>query len=618
MKISFDREQKRVLIRIALSVAILIIACLLPLEGLWRLPGFLVSYLIVAYDVIWECIQNICHGKIFDETFLMIVASVGALVLGAYPEALFVMLFFQVGEFFEEYAVEHSRKSIAALLDIAPEKATVMRNGKEYSVDPKEVEIGETIVIRPGERVPLDGVVLFGRSSLDTRALTGEALPRAVNVDDEVISGCINQDSVLEVKTTHSFSNSAVSRILELVEQSVEKKAKSESFVSKFAKYYTPIVVFAAVALALIPPLFFGQLWEDWIYRALIFLVVSCPCALVISIPLTFFGGIGAASRSGILVKGGNYLEMLAKTDAIVFDKTGTLTTGTFQVIDANEEALRLAAYVGCESTHPLSIAIREAWGKEIDYGKVSSIVEHSGRGISAVVDGSQVVIGSLRFLTENGVKIPVNKSMPGSVVYVAKEREYVGVISLKDVIKSDAKTAFSSIEKLGITDTCLLTGDRKEAAIQVSEELGIRTCKYDLLPQDKVLAVEDIIKEKTTSGNLVYVGDGINDAPVLARADIGIAMGALGSDAAIEAADIVLMDDCLNKIPLAISLSRKVKRIVIENIIFALGIKFLVLLLAVFGLVNLWIAVFADVGVAVLTILNAMRMLQTRSKIIR
>jgi len=541
----------------------------------------------------------------------MIIASIGAIVLGAYLEAVIVILFFQVGEFFEEYAVEKSRKSISLMLNLVPEMARVIRNGKECLVSPSEVGIGERILICPGERVPIDGVVVAGNSSMDTSALTGESLPHSVGKNDTVISGCINIDGVLEVQTTCTFENSSVSRIMDLVEKSSEKKAKSEKFVRKFAKYYTPIIFIFAVIIALIPPLIFMQPWSDCIYRALIFLVVSCPCALVISIPLAIFGGIGAASRHGILVKGGKYFEMLAKAKTIVFDKTGTLTTGSFTVLKSDSEALYLAVCAGCESTHPLSIAIRNAWGKEINRSRVSSIIESSGRGLSAIVDGNNVICGNSRYLSDVGVIVPEESGRDESIVYVAKNGIYVGSICLIDTLKKDAKSAFRKLGELGISQTCLLTGDRFEVAERVSSELGIHDFRANLLPHEKVGAIEEYMKKTSKSGFMVYVGDGINDAPVLARSDVGVAMGAFGSDVAIEAADIVLMDDSLEKIPQSIQIARKTGNIVTINIVFVLLVKFMVLGFALSGFANMAIAVFADVGVSVLAILNSMRLLR-------
>ena len=605
MNLSLDKSQKLTLLRIGIAVVLLVIACLLPLEGWMRLCAFLVPYFVAGYDILWDSVKSIGHGKVFDENFLMSVATVGALVLGEYPEAVFVMLFFQAGEFFEDYAVDRSRESISRLTEIMPETAVVLRNGTEETVAPGTVSIGETVVIRPGERVPLDGVVRSGSSSLDTSALTGESLPRAVSAGDEILSGCINGEGLLFAEVTKTFEKSAVSRILELVEQASGRKARTENFITRFARYYTPVVVGVAVLIAAVPPLFFDQAVSDWVFRALIFLVVSCPCALVLSVPLAFFGGIGAASRAGILVKGGNYLEMLARTETIVFDKTGTLTTGKFAVSSYDEAALKLAAAAGRGSTHPLSVSICEACNTEMT---VTEAAEHRGRGIEACLDGVPVLSGSRTFLAENGVAVP-ETAHPGSAVHVARGGVYIGSVYLRDELKPEAAETFAELGTLGI-QSHMLTGDRASAAEEISRELDITSCRADLLPQDKVSSLEELLSAKKKGTYLAYVGDGINDAPVLARADIGIAMGAFGSDAAIAAADIVLVDDRLDRIPAAIRISRKTRRIVFENIIFALGVKFAVLVLAVCGLASMWMAIFADVGVALLAILNSVRML--------
>ena len=606
MKIRFTKSQKRTILRIAASAVLLGVAAALPLEGVLKLTAFLIPYLVIGWDVLYRAIMNIARGRVFDENFLMGLATIGALAIGQYPEAVFVMLFYQTGELFQDVAVARSRQSIADLMSIAPDTANLLRDGEYITVSPEEVPIGSTILIRPGERIPLDGVVLDGTSELDTAALTGESVPRPVSVGDAVISGCINLRGVLTVKTEKTFGDSAVSRILELVENAAAKKAKAENFISVFARYYTPAVVVAALAAAFIPPLFFNGVWEEWIFRALIFLVVSCPCALVISIPLGFFGGIGAASRHGILVKGGNYLEALAKADTFVFDKTGTITTGTFSVVSADAEALYYAAHAGAESTHPLSVSIRESFG-EIDRSRVRNITEIGGRGISAEVDGHFVLSGNANLLTEHGV-VFTPSAADATAVYVSVDGQYAGCVSLEDTVKPEAAQAFAELRSLGISRTVMLTGDREEAAERVAEAVGVSELRANLLPQDKVSAVEELLGGK---GHLVFVGDGINDAPVLARADIGVAMGALGSDAAIEAADVVLMDDSLTRLPEAVRIARKTRRIVWQNIIFALGIKFGVIILAVFGYANMWEAIFADVGVAVIAILNAMRMLR-------
>ena len=607
MKITFSKKQKRTIIRILISAALLLAVSFIPLSGIPKLLAFLIPYLIIGWDVLYSAGRNIIRGKVFDENFLMGLATIGALVIGQYPEAVFVMLFYKTGELFEDVAVARSRQSIADLMSIAPDTANILKGDEFVTVSPDDVPIGSTILIRAGDRVPLDGVVIDGTSELDTSALTGESVPREVSAGDSVISGCINLSGVLRVKTEKTFGDSAVSRILALVENAAAKKAKAENFISVFARYYTPAVVFAALAAAFIPPLFFNGVWEEWVFRALIFLVVSCPCALVISIPLGFFGGIGAASRRGILIKGGNYLEALAKADTFVFDKTGTITTGTFSVVSADEKALYYAAHAGAESTHPLSVSIREKFG-EVYRNRVKNILEFGGRGISAEVDGHHVLSGNAKLMDENGIAFEPSSS-DSTTVYVSVDGNYTGCVVLEDTVKPEAKKALSELRSMGIKKTVMLTGDREEAAKRVADAVGVSEFRSDLLPQDKVSAVESLLKEK--HGAVVFVGDGINDAPVLARADIGVSMGALGSDAAIEAADIVLMDDSLTRLPEAIRIAKKTRRIVIQNIVFALGIKFGVIILALFGLANMWEAIFADVGVAVIAILNSMRMLR-------
>ncbi|HJJ60776.1 MAG TPA: heavy metal translocating P-type ATPase [Methanocorpusculum sp.] len=605
--ITLSKSQKLTLTRIILSGILLAVVSFLPLEGILRLPAFLIPYLVIGWDVLYSAGRNIIRGRVFDENFLMGLATIGALVIGQYPEAVFVMLFYKTGELFEDVAVARSRQSIADLMSIAPDTANILKGDEFVTVSPDEVPVGSTILIRAGDRVPLDGVVIDGTSELDTSALTGESIPREVSSGDSVISGCINLSGVLRVKTEKTFGDSAVSRILELVENAAAKKAKAENFISVFARYYTPAVVFAALAAAFIPPLLFNGVWEEWIFRALIFLVVSCPCALVISIPLGFFGGIGAASRHGILIKGGNYLEALAKADTFVFDKTGTITTGTFSVVSADEEALYYSAHAGAESTHPLSVSIREKFG-EVDRNRVRNIQEFGGRGISAEVDGHHVLSGNAKLMDENGISFEPAVS-DSTTVYAAVDGRYIGCVVLEDTIKPEAKKAFSELRSIGIKKTVMLTGDRESAAKRVADAVGVSEFRSDLLPQDKVSAVEELISENR--GRVVFVGDGINDAPVLARADIGVSMGALGSDAAIEAADIVLMDDSLARLPEAIRIAKKTRCIVIQNIVFALGIKFGVIILALFGVANMWEAIFADVGVAVIAILNSMRMLR-------
>ena len=607
-------------------LAAVLLEKLIPdLNGIIRFVVFLAAYAIIGGDVVKNAVKNIGHGQIFDENFLMALATVGAFFVGDYPEAVAVMLFYQVGECFQSYAVNKSRKSIAALMDIRPDYANVLRDGEEKEVDPEEVAIGETIVIKPGERIPLDGMVLTGSSALDTMALTGESLPRDVETGDEVISGCINLSGVLEVKVNKEFGQSTVAKILDLVENASSKKAESENFITKFAKYYTPIVVFCALALAVIPPLILSGGWSMWIYRALTFLVISCPCALVISIPLSFFGGLGGSSKAGILIKGSNYLEALADAEIVVMDKTGTLTKGNFAVTKilteggvSKEELLELAAYAESYSTHPISQSLTKAYqdtGKGMSKERLGTVEEIAGHGVKAVIDGSTVLAGNEKLMKKEQVSIGAKRqeeARAGTLVHVAKDGRYLGAAVIADEIKTDAKEAVAGMKAMGIKQIVMLTGDRKEAAEHVAEQLGITTVYAGLLPGDKVDRVEELLGQKSEKGKLIFVGDGINDAPVLARADIGIAMGGLGSDAAIEAADIVIMTDEPSKIAKAMKISGRTLRIVKENIVFAIGIKVLVLLLAAFGMANMWAAVFADVGVAVIAILNAMRALKT------
>lgn len=617
---------RRVGIGAVCYLAAVLLEKLIPdLNGIIRFVVFLAAYAIIGGDVVKNAVKNIGHGQIFDENFLMVIATVGAFFVGDYPEAVAVMLFYQVGECFQSYAVNKSRKSIAALMDIRPDYANVLRDGEEKEVDPEEVAIGETIVIKPGERIPLDGTILTGSSALDTMALTGESLPRDVETGDEVISGCINLSGVLEVKVNKEFGQSTVAKILELVENASSKKAESENFITKFAKYYTPIVVFCALALAVIPPLILSGGWSMWIYRALTFLVISCPCALVISIPLSFFGGLGGSSKAGILIKGSNYLEALADAEIVVMDKTGTLTKGNFAVTKilteegvSKEELLELAAYAESYSTHPISQSLTKAYqdtGKGLSKERLGTVEEIAGHGVKAVIDGSTVLAGNEKLMKKEQVSIGTKwqkEVMAGTLVHVAKDGRYLGAAVIADEIKPDAKEAVAGMKAMGIKQIVMLTGDRKEAAEHVAEQLGITTVYAELLPGDKVDRVEELFGQKSEKGKLLFVGDGINDAPVLARADIGIAMGGLGSDAAIEAADIVIMTDEPSKIAKAMKISGKTLRIVKENIVFAIGIKVLVLLLAAFGMANMWAAVFADVGVAVIAILNAMRALKT------
>lgn len=609
------KKQKKMLMRILASAVLFVIALLIPAEGWLKLVIFLVPYLLVGYKVLIKAGKNILHGQVFDENFLMCVATIGAFVLGEYLEAVAVMLFYQIGELFEDYSVGRSRRSIADLMDIRPELARVERDGNEVEVDPEEVQIGETIVVRPGDRVPLDGTVISGRSSMDTAALTGESVPRTVHEGDSVISGCINQSGVLKVRVDRAFGESTVSRILELVENSGDRKAQAEKFITRFARWYTPAVCISALLLAVVPSLITGR-WSEWVGRALMFLVVSCPCALVISIPLSFFGGIGGASKQGILIKGGNFLEALANVDIVVFDKTGTLTKGTFKVVDVNakeisrDDLIELTALAESQSTHPISRSIQEHYGKEIDHNRVCEVQEISGKGISATVDGRAVAAGNAALMQSMGLK-PDTVNHAGTIVHVAVDGKYAGYIVISDEIKDDAKQAIADLHKMGVRKTVMLTGDRTATGESVAKEIGIDEAHCELMPADKVSHVERLIGERRKNGTLAFVGDGINDAPVLARADLGIAMGALGSDAAIEAADIVLMNDKPSSIATAIAISRKTHRIVNENIAFALIVKAIVLVLSALGKTTMWAAVFADVGVSVLAILNAMRALR-------
>ena len=611
------KKQKRMLIRILASGVLFVGAVLLPLSGWAELAVFLVPYAVIGWDVLWRAVRNIAHGQVFDENFLMALATIGALAIGEYPEAVFVMLFYQVGEWFQSYAVNRSRTSIAALMDIRPDYANIEVDGQLQQVDPEEVSVGDAIVIKAGERIPLDGVVLEGTSTLDTAALTGESLPRQVQPGDDVVSGCVNLSGLLKVQVTKAFEESTVSKILDLVENASSKKAKAEHFITRFARYYTPIVVLAAVALALLPPLFTQVSWLDSIQRALNFLVVSCPCALVISVPLSFFGGIGGASRAGILVKGGNYLEVLAKTEIVVFDKTGTLTQGVFNVTAIHpdhcdqSQLLELAALAEASSDHPISRSLLEAWGQLPDRSRVTQAEELSGRGVKAVVDGRVICAGNDKLMDEIGVTWHPCHHV-GTTVHVAADGVYLGHIVISDQVKPDAQQAITALKAAGVRKTVMLTGDAKPVGEAVAAQLGLDEVHTQLLPTDKVDRVEGLLKEVSPKGALAFVGDGINDAPVLSRADVGIAMGALGSDAAIEAADIVLMDDKPSKLAQAIAIARRTLAIVRQNIVFALGVKLLVLVLSALGLANLWEAVFADVGVSVIAILNAMRAMRT------
>lgn len=615
-----NKKQKKMLIRIIIAAVLIVVFSLLPAEGYLRFVLFMIPYLVIGYDILKKAFKGILNKQVFDENFLMAVATVGAILLGDYSEGVAVMLFYQIGELFQSYAVGKSRRNISELMDIRPDYANIEKDGTLEQVDPDEVEIGTIIVVQPGEKVPIDGVITEGTSTLNTSALTGESLPRNAKAGDEVISGCINMTGLLKIRTTKEFGESTVSKILELVENSSSRKSKSENFISKFAKYYTPAVCYGALALALIPPvvlLIMGKpaMWGDWIYRALTFLVISCPCALVISIPLSFFAGIGGASNQGILVKGSNYLETLAQTKYVVFDKTGTMTQGVFEVSGIHhnempdEKLLEYAALAECSSSHPISKSLQKAYGKPIDRNRVTDIEEISGNGVIAKVDGISVAAGNTKLMNRLGIAYQDCHHV-GTVVHMAIDGKYAGHILISDIIKPHAKEAIAELKKAGISKTVMLTGDSKRVADQVAEELGIQEVYSELLPADKVSRVEELLNQKSEKDKLAFVGDGINDAPVLSRADIGIAMGALGSDAAIEAADIVLMDDDPLKISKAIKIARKCIRIVYENIYFAIGIKVLCLILGALGIANMWMAIFADVGVMILAVLNAIRTL--------
>ena len=609
------RRHKQTLARILVAGVLLVAAVLTPESwGLWRLPIFLIPYFVVGWDVLWEAICNIAHGEIFDENFLMCVATLGALVLGEYTEAVGVMLFYQVGELFQSLAVSKSRRSIAQLMDIRPDSAHVLRGGEEVTVDPDEVQVGETLVVRPGERIALDGVVVEGSSSLDTAALTGESMPRDVEEGQEVSSGCVNLTGLLHLEVTRPFGQSTVARILELVENAAAKKAKAEHFITRFARWYTPAVVLGAAALAIVGGLVTGH-WGEWVRRALIFLVISCPCALVISIPMAFFGGIGGASRQGVLVKGGNYLELLAKTRTVVFDKTGTLTQGKFALSglypvreEDEEPLLRWAALAESHSNHPIAQSLRRAWQGDVKDHTVTDVEEIPGRGVCATVDGVEVLAGNAVFLSQHGFT-PAQDVPAGTVVHVAAQGRYLGFALIADQVKVHAAETIAQLKQQGVR-TVMLTGDSREVGEQMAQRLGLDQVHAQLLPQDKVDQLEQLLVQKPEGTALAYVGDGVNDAPVLSRADVGVAMGGMGSDAAIEAADVVLMDDDPAKLLTAMSIARKCRAIVIENIVFALGVKGLFLAMGAFGVATMWEAVFADVGVAVIAILNASRML--------
>ena len=620
-----NKKQKKVFTRIIVAAVLMVVLSLLPIDGWLKFVLFMIPYLVIGHDILLKAWKGILNRQVFDENFLMAVATIGAILLGDYKEGVAVMLFYQIGELFQSYAVGKSRRNISELMDIRPDYANIEKeDGTLEQVDPDEVGIGSVIVVQPGEKVPIDGVIEEGRTSLNTSALTGESLPREAGVGDEVISGCINMSGVLKIRTTKEFGESTVSKILDMVENASSKKSRSENFISKFAKYYTPAVCYGALALAILPPLvrllFLGMTpeWGDWVMRALTFLVISCPCALVISIPLSFFAGIGGASNAGVLVKGSNYLETLSETKYVVFDKTGTMTQGVFEVSGVHhssmdtEKLLEYAALAECHSSHPISKSLKKAYGKPLDPSRVTDIEEISGNGVTAKVDGVRVAAGNSKLMEKLGVDCMECHSV-GTVVHMAVNGKYAGHILISDQIKPHAKEAIAALKKCGVKKTIMLTGDRREAARQVAEELGIDEVHSELLPGDKVAQVEKLLGEKGEKEKLAFVGDGINDAPVLSRADIGIAMGALGSDAAIEAADIVLMDDDPLKISKAIRISRKCLRIVYENIYFAIGVKVICLILGALGIANMWAAIFADVGVMIIAVLNAIRALNVK-----
>lgn len=626
-----NKKQKKMLYRILLTIIFIVILQFLPVTGYIKLALYLGAYLLIGYDILIKAYKGIVNGLVFDEHFLMAIATIGAFTLAIltksedYLEAIAVMLFYQIGEWFQDYAVDKSRKNIAKLMEIRPDYANIEVNGSLVEVDPDDVEIGQIIVIKPGEKVPLDGIVVSGESSLNTSALTGESIPRNVGIDSEVISGSVNINGLLKVKTTKEFGDSTVSQILDLVENASSKKADTDKFISKFAKYYTPIVCISALLLAIVPPLFITIFlngdanWMDWIYRALIFLVISCPCALVVSVPLTFFSGLGGASKEGILIKGSNYIETLAKTKSIVFDKTGTLTKGVFEVVAihdnemSKDKLLEYAALAESSSTHPISIGIQKAYGNKIDRNRVSSVEEIAGKGIKARVDNREIIIGNDKLMDLFNIEYHPCKDI-GTIVHIAIDKKYEGHIVISDKIKETSKNAISNLKHLGIKNTIMLTGDSDKIASYVAESISLDKYFAELLPQDKVLHLEELIEKNPKEEKLAFVGDGINDAPSLMRADIGIAMGSLGSDAAIEAADVVLMDDNPLKIAKAIKISKRILKIVYQNIIFALGVKIIVLLLGAFGMANMWAAIFADVGVTILAVLNSLRALNAKN----
>ena len=611
---------KKKIYKIIISIILFAIALVVPFSNNWiNNICFVLSYLIVGFEIIKKAFRNITRGNVFDENFLMSVATIGAFAIGEFPEAVTVMLFYQIGELFQSYAVDKSRKSISSLMDLKSDFANVYRNNNIEKVDPDEVNLGEMIIVKPGEKIPLDGIVKEGTSMVDTKALTGEPIPKKVNVGEEVLSGCINLDGVIKIETTKEYEESTVSKILELVENASSKKSKSERFITKFAKYYTPIVVIIAIVLAIVPPLIIkNTTFSEWIYRALSFLVVSCPCALVISIPLSFFGGIGSASKHGILIKGSNYLEAISKLETIVFDKTGTLTEGVFNVQKINsieiseEELLEIAAYAEWFSNHPIAKSIKSAYNKDVEEVKIEDVKEISGKGIRAIIDGKNVLVGNEKLMAENGVEYEKRNDL-GTVLYIAIDGAFSGTIVISDRIKDDSIKCIKLIKESGIKNTIMLTGDKKEIAEKMCDELGIDIVHSELLPDGKVEKMERVLERKSQNKKIAFVGDGINDAPVLALADVGIAMGGLGSDSAIEAADIVIMTDEPSKINIAIKISKKTMRIVRENIVLAISVKILVLILSALGIATMWSAVFADVGVSIISILNSLRMLNKK-----
>ncbi|MCH3943439.1 MAG: heavy metal translocating P-type ATPase [Atopobiaceae bacterium] len=617
-----EEDSKKDVVRMAVAALLFVVALAMPYESLFgysapvaRLAAFLVPFLVAGYDVVLGAAANLVRGRVLDERFLMVVATIGAFCIGEYPEGVAVMLFYQVGEIFQDAAVDRSKRSIADMMDIAPEFANVVRDGRAQRVGPEDVAVGDVLLVKPGERVPLDGIVLEGASQLDTAALTGESVPRGVAVDDEVISGCVNMTGLLKVRVTKPYGESTVSRILDLVQNASEKKARTENFITRFAQVYTPVVVGAAALLAVVPPLVLGGGWSDWVLRGLTFLVVSCPCALVISVPLSFFGGIGGASRIGVLVKGSSYLELLSRAETVVFDKTGTLTNGSFNVVAVHpaagvtaDDLLSLAAHAEAYSDHPIALSIKQAYSGTIDQARIDKVQEESGHGVGAEVDRKMVFVGNDKLMREKGISFE-GCELTGTILHVSRDGRYVGHVVIADVLKEGAPEAIAALKAAGVRRTVMLTGDRREVAQAVARQVGVDEYRAELLPEDKVDEVERLIAEKGDGGGqVVFVGDGINDAPVLMRSDIGIAMGAMGSDAAIEAADVVLMDDKLSKIAQAIGISRKTMGIVRQNIVFALAVKLAVLVLAALGLANMWAAVFADVGVSILATLNAMR----------